>query len=78
MNPLSNIWKHPRTSVAGLLVAALTICGVLAQQGITLGRSGTGSVVSLIAALCAALLGLLARDPAAATPISSSGPPPQP
>lgn len=68
MNPLSNIWQHPRTSVAGLLVAALTICGVLSQQGVTLGRAGAGSVVSLIGALAAALLGLLARDPTASPP----------
>ena len=64
MNPLSNIWQHPRTSVAGLLIAALTIAGVLSQQGITLGHAGTGSVVSLAAGLATAFLGLLARDPA--------------
>jgi hypothetical protein len=66
MPTLSNIWQHPRTSVAGLLIAALTISGVLSQQGITLGHAGTGSVISLIAALSTALLGLLARDPASA------------
>jgi hypothetical protein len=64
MNPLSNIWQHPRTSVAGLLIASLTVCGVLSQQGITLGHAGTGSTVTLVAALATAFLGLLARDPA--------------
>ncbi|HWG19859.1 MAG TPA: hypothetical protein VG225_04950 [Terracidiphilus sp.] len=64
MNPIANIWQHPRTSAAGLLIAALTVAGVLSGQGITLGHAGTGNVVSLIAALSTALLGLLARDPA--------------
>jgi hypothetical protein len=63
MNSLSNIWQHPRTSAAGLLIATLTVAGVLSQQGITLGKAGTGSVVSLAGALATAFLGLLARDP---------------
>ena len=58
-----NIWDHPRTSAAGLLIAVVTMAGVLSQQGITLGNVGTGTVVSLIGALAAALLGLLAKDP---------------
>jgi len=76
MNPLGNIWQHPRTSVAGLLIAALTIAGVLSQQGITLGHAGTGSVVSLVAALATAFLGLLARDPAG--PATAPNPPSAP
>ncbi len=63
MNPITNIWEHPRTSAAGLLIAVVTIAGVLSQQGLTLGKAGAGSVVSLISALATALLGLLARDP---------------
>jgi hypothetical protein len=63
MNSLSNIWQHPRTSSAGLLIATLTVAGVLSQQGITFGKAGTGSVVSLAGALATAFLGLLARDP---------------
>ena len=63
MNLISNIWIHPRTSAAGLLIAAVTIAGVLTQQGITLGSAGTGTVVSLVSALGTALLGLLAKDP---------------
>jgi hypothetical protein len=66
MNSFSNIWQHPRTSAAGVLIGALTVSGVLAQQGITLGKAGTGSVVSLAGALATAFLGLLARDPAPA------------
>ena len=58
-----NIWQHPRTSVAGMLIAIGSISGVLAQQGITLGNVGTGTVVSLVSATAAALLGLLAKDP---------------
>jgi len=63
MNPVSNIWNHPKTSAAGLLIAIVTVAGVLSQQGISLGKAGSGSVVTLISGLAAALLGLLARDP---------------
>ncbi len=64
MNWISNIWNHPKTSATGLLIAIVTIAGVLSQQGITLGKAGTGTVVTLAGALATALLGLLARDPA--------------
>ena len=67
MNPISNIWNHPKTSAAGLLIAAVTIAGVLSQQGVTLGKAGTGTVVSLAGALATALLGLLAKDPGTAS-----------
>jgi hypothetical protein len=63
----SNIWNHPKTSAAGLLIAVASIAGVLSQQGITLGKAGTGTVVSLVTALATALLGLLAKDPEAAS-----------
>src|SRR5580704_13808305 len=63
MNSISNIWNHPKTSLAGLLIAAASIAGVLSQQGVTLGKAGSGSTVSLVAALATALLGLLAKDP---------------
>ncbi len=65
MNAFSNALAHPRTSVAGLLIAAVSIAGVLSQQGITLGNVGTGSVVALVSSLATVLLGLLARDPVA-------------
>ena len=79
MNSLSNIWQHPRTSLAGLLIAALTVTGVLSRQGITLGHAGTGSVVSLVAALATAFLGLLARDPADSSQAPpAAGSPPRP
>jgi len=62
------MWNHIltnwKTSLSGLLIAMVTIAGVLSQQGITLGTAGTGTVVALIAAIATALLGLLARDPA--------------
>jgi len=67
MNLISNIWNHPRTSVAGLLIAVVSVAGVLSQQGVSLGKAGTGTVVSLIGALATALLGLLAKDPEAAS-----------
>ena len=63
MNPISNIWQHPRTSAAGVLISVATVAGVLAQQGVSLGHVGGGTVVSLASALATALLGLLARDP---------------
>jgi hypothetical protein len=59
----SNIWNHPKTSATGLLIAVITIAGVFAGQGVTLGRAGDGTVVTLICAVATALLGLLARDP---------------
>lgn len=68
MNPISNIWKHPRTSAAGLLISVATVAGVLAQQGVTMGNVGGGTVVTLASALATALLGLMARDPAAPVP----------
>ena len=64
MSLLANIWNHPKTSVSGLLLAIITVGGVLAQNGISLGKAGTGTVVSLISATATALLGLLSRDPA--------------
>jgi hypothetical protein len=63
MNPIANIWQHPRTSAAGLLISVATISGVLAQQGVTMGKAGSGTVVSLAGALATAVLGLLAKDP---------------
>ena len=43
---------------------------MLSQQGVSLGKVGTGTAVSLASALATALLGLLAKDPSSA---SSSG-----
>jgi hypothetical protein len=73
MNLISNIWNHPTTSAAGVLIATVTVTGVLSQQGVNLGRLGTGTVVSLIGAIATALLGLLARDPATSARQSPSG-----
>ena len=77
MNFLANIWKQPKTSAAGVLIAAVTVAGVLSQQGISLGKAGTGTVVSLVSALASALLGLLASDPetAGANPPATTGKP---
>lgn len=73
MNLISNIWSHPKTSAAGLLIAVVTMAGVLSQQGITLGTVGTGTVVSLVGAIASALLGLLAKDPGMGTSEPASG-----
>jgi hypothetical protein len=72
MNSISNIWNHPKTSAAGLLIAVVTIATVLSQQGVTLGSAGSGTVITLVSALATALLGLLARDPSNSTVILSS------
>ena len=71
MNPISNVWNHPRTSAAGLLIAVVTIAHVLSEQGITLGAAGNGTVITLVSAVATAFLGLLARDPSGQT--SSTG-----
>ncbi len=63
MKSIANIWMHPKTSISGLLIAAATVAGVLSQQGVTLGKAGTGTVVTLAGALATALLGLVAKDP---------------
>jgi hypothetical protein len=62
-----NIWNHPKTSAAGLLIAVASVAGVLSQQGVSLGKVGTGTVVSLASALATALLGLMAKDPETGT-----------
>jgi len=62
-NWLNNILAHPKTTVAGLLIGTVTVCGVLTQQGITLGHAGTGTVVALISGLATALLGMSSKDP---------------
>lgn len=64
MNSIANIWKHPRTSITGVLIAVSTVAGILSQQGIGIGHVGAGTVVTLAGSLATALLGLLARDPA--------------
>jgi hypothetical protein len=53
---------HPKTSVAGILLALTTVLGVLQQQGISLGHAGSGTVVSLMSGMATAMLGLLAKD----------------
>lgn len=73
MNWIANIWQHPKTSIAGLLIGLVTVAGVLSQQGITLGGAGKGSVVTLIGALASAMLGLLAKDPGEAAGQQVSG-----
>lgn len=65
MNLFTNAFQHPRTSAAGVLIAIVSLAGVLAQQGITLGKVGSGTVVSLVTAMATAILGLLAKDPGA-------------
>jgi hypothetical protein len=67
MNFITNIWKHPKTSVTGVLIGVASIAGILSQQGVTLGKVGGGTVVSLVSALATMLLGLMAKDPGTAS-----------
>lgn len=67
MNSIANIWKHPKTSVTGVLIAVSTVAAILSQQGIAIGHVGAGTVVTLAGSLATALLGLLARDPVQST-----------
>jgi hypothetical protein len=62
-----NILGHPKTSVTGILTAAVIVAGVLSQQGITGGKAGSGTIVTLVGALATALLGMLAKDPGASS-----------
>jgi len=74
MNLLANAWNNPKTSAAGLLIAIVTIAETLSQQGVNLGKVGSGTVVTLIGSVATVLLGLLARDPAPdSTEPSSTG-----
>jgi len=75
MNSVANIWNHPKTSAAGLLIAIVTVTGVLSQQGINLGHAGAGTIVTLAGALATALLGLLAKDPGTNSAGQSTTPP---
>jgi hypothetical protein len=73
MQSISNIWKHPQTSVAGLLISVVTVAGVLSDHGITLGTAGSGTVVALVTAVATAILGLLAKDPGGTSTSAGSG-----
>jgi hypothetical protein len=55
-----------------LLIAVVTLSGVLSQNGITLGTAGSGTVVTLVSALATAILGLLARDPTGESALSGT------
>lgn len=63
MQWIDNIFNHPKTSLACLLIGVVTVCGVLSAQGITLGNAGTGTWVTLASGLATAFLGLIAKDP---------------
>lgn len=71
---LDHVLTHWKTSLGGVLIAVLTVTGVLSQQGITLGHAGAGTVVALIGGIATALLGLLAQDPRPAQTTERPGP----
>jgi hypothetical protein len=79
MNSFTNIWNHPKTSSAGLLIGIVSVASVLSQQGITLGKAGSGNVVTLAAGIASVLLGLMAKDPGESSPVLSAqaAPPPK-
>jgi hypothetical protein len=55
-----NIWEHPKTSVAGVLLAIVTIVPIL--QGIDWSHLNPNSVIGLCGSVAVALLGLLGSD----------------
>lgn len=61
-SPWRNVYQHPKTTAAGLLIAIVAAAAALSQQGITLGHAGTGTVVALASAVATALLGAMAKD----------------
>jgi hypothetical protein len=69
----SNLWAHPKTTIAGILIGVLSIAGVLSQQGVTLGNAGSGTVISLICAIATALLGVISKDPGSSSSSSTAG-----
>jgi hypothetical protein len=69
MNAFSNIWAHPKTSSAGLLIGIVSVASVLSQQGVTLGKVGSGNVVTMVAGVASVLLGLMAKDPGQTQPV---------
>jgi len=62
MNLVDRMISHPRTSAVGVLIGLTTVLGVLQQHGVSWGDVGSGSGISLVSGLAAALLGLLAKD----------------
>ena len=60
---LTNVITHWKTSVSGVLIATVSVSGVLMAHGVTGGKAGTSTYVEIAAAVATALLGLLARDP---------------
>jgi hypothetical protein len=56
---LSNIWKHPKTTVVGLLLGAVQIGSVLMNSGIGGASPWLGAGVGI----ATVLLGALAKDP---------------
>lgn len=59
---IERLVANPKTSTAGVLTALVTVLGVLQQQGVAWGKTGTGTVVSVCGAVASALLGVLAKD----------------
>ena len=72
MNAFSNIWNHPKTSSAGLLIGIVSVASVLSQQGVSIGKVGTGNWVTMFGGVASVLLGLMAKDPGQAQPVTAT------
>jgi hypothetical protein len=59
----SNLWLHPKTTIAGFLLCLVSIGAVLSQYGVTFGHLGNSNTVIVLTAIATAMLGLLSRDP---------------
>lgn len=62
----SNLWKHPKTTIAGLLLGVVQAGTLLSGAGLTFGAIGTTTWVGLAVALATTLLGAFAKDPGSA------------
>jgi hypothetical protein len=57
----SNIWLHPKTTIAGLLIGIVTVPPIL--QAVDWKHLSAAVVIGLAGALATALLGLFSQDP---------------
>ena len=54
--------KNWKTTISGILLGVSVVAGVLRDNGVDLGHVGKGTVVTLVAGLATALLGMVAKD----------------
>lgn len=65
---LSNIWKHPKTTITGVLLGVAQFAPVLLKYGITMGTFHGAPALALISGVATTALGMFAQDPGATAP----------